>query len=132
MAVYDIADRSIRFLLNELGQSGTLISSRMVGDILYLVYSYYVPGEIDETDPSTYVPALYLGDAKTDVAAGDIMLLGKPGAATISHRQQYRRRRQSAEFLIPSRFWDAAAIFTAIPKPCWWRWSLWKKINDVS
>ena len=80
-AVYDIADRSHPVLLNELGQSGTLISSRMVGDILYLVYSYYVPGEIDETDPSTYVPALYLGDAKTDVAAGDIMLLGKPGAA---------------------------------------------------
>ena len=81
VAVYDIADRSHPVLLNELGQSGTLISSRMVGDILYLVYSYYVPGEIDETDPSTYVPALYLGDAKTDVAAGDIMLLGKPGAA---------------------------------------------------
>ena len=53
----------------------------MVGDILYLVYSYYVPGEIDETDPSTYVPALYLGDAKTEVAADDIMLLGEPGAA---------------------------------------------------
>ena len=68
-------------MLNELGQSGTLISSRMVGDILYLLYSYYVPGEIDEADPSTYVPALYLGDAKTDVAAGDIMLLGEPGAA---------------------------------------------------
>ena len=80
-AVYDIADRSHPVLLNELGQSGTLISSRMVGDILYLVYSYYVPGEIDEADPSTYVPALYLGDAKTDVAAGDIMLLGEPGAA---------------------------------------------------
>lgn len=80
-AVYDIADRSQPVLLNELGQSGTLISSRMVGDILYLVYSYYVPGEIDETDPSTYVPALYLGDAKTEVAADDIMLLGEPGAA---------------------------------------------------
>lgn len=80
-AVYDIADRSHPVLLNELGQSGTLISSRMVGDILYLVYSYYVPGEIDEADPSTYVPALYLGDAKTDLAAGDIMLLGEPGAA---------------------------------------------------
>ena len=80
-AVYDITDRSHPVLLNELGQSGTLISSRMVGDILYLVYSYYVPGEIDEADPSTYVPALYLGDAKTDLAAGDIMLLGEPGAA---------------------------------------------------
>lgn len=80
-AVYDIADRSHPVLLNELGQSGTLISSRMVGDILYLVYSYYVPGEIDETDPSTYVPALYLGDAKTEVAADGIMLLGEPGAA---------------------------------------------------
>ena len=80
-AVYDIADRSHPVSLNELGQSGTLISSRMVGDILYLVYSYYVPGEIDEADPSTYVPALYLGDAKTDLAAGDIMLLGEPGAA---------------------------------------------------
>lgn len=80
-AVYDITDRSHPVLLNELGQSGTLIDSRMVGDILYLVYSYYVPGEIDETDPSTYVPALYLGDAKTEVAADDIMLLGEPGAA---------------------------------------------------
>ena len=80
-AVYDIADRSHPVLINELGQSGTLIDSRMVGDILYLVYSYYVPGEIDETDPSTYVPALYLGDAKTKVAASDIMLLGEPGGA---------------------------------------------------
>ena len=80
-AVYDIADRSHPVLLNELGQSGTLISSRMVGDILYLVYNYYVPGEIDEADPSTYVPALYLGDAQTKVAASDIMLLGEPGGA---------------------------------------------------
>lgn len=80
-AVYDIADRSHPVLINELGQSGTLIDSRMVGDILYLVYNYYVPGEIDEADPSTYVPALYLGDAQTKVAVSDIMLLGEPGGA---------------------------------------------------
>ena len=98
----------------------------MVGDILYLVYSYYVPGEIDEADPSTYVPALYLGDAKTDLAAGDIMLLGEPARPNISP-SAVSTSAVPLSFWIPSRFWDAAAIFTAIPKPWWWRWSLGKK-----
>lgn len=77
-AVYDISDRSNPVLLNELGQSGSVISSRMVGNILYLVSNYYVPGEIDEADPATYVPSLYCGDSARKVPAYDIMLLPEP------------------------------------------------------
>lgn len=77
-AIYDITDRSDPVLLNELGQSGSIISSRMVGNILYLVSNYYVPGEIDEADPETYVPSLYCGDTSRKVPAYDIMLLPEP------------------------------------------------------
>ena len=77
-AIYDITDRSNPVLLNELGQSGSVVSSRMVGNILYLVSNYYVPGEIDEADPATYVPSLYCGDASSEIPAYDIMLLPAP------------------------------------------------------
>ncbi len=102
-AVYDITDRSNPVLINELGQSGSLTASRMVGDILYLVYNYYVPGEIEEADPATYVPILYNGDTETEVAASDIMVLPEPDEAqylTVS----------SIDIGNPSEFLDTQSI----------------------
>ena len=80
-AIYDITDRSNPVLLNELGQSGSVVSSCMVGNILYLVSNYYVPGEIDEADPATYVPSLYCGDASNEIPPMTLCFLPAPNGA---------------------------------------------------
>ena len=56
--VYDISDRSAPSLLSVSAISGCGISSRMIGDTLYLVASdrYY---DIDEDDPETFIPSVY-------------------------------------------------------------------------
>lgn len=76
--VYDISDRAQPVLLNQLGQSGDIISSRMVGNILYLVSSCYVWDEIQEEEPSTFVPSLASGEKTEPVTADCIYLLPEP------------------------------------------------------
>ena len=65
--IYDISDKSAPSLLTATGISGSGISSRMIGDRLYLVAAdeYYA---IKEDDPSTFIPSVY--------ANGDTQLVG--------------------------------------------------------
>ncbi|MBQ7598398.1 MAG: beta-propeller domain-containing protein [Clostridia bacterium] len=77
--VYDIADRSRPALLRAAVQDGGMESSRMVGDVLYTVTTYYA----NENKKSTYVPSvngkeipcdcIYVKDPKGD-ATGYIVL----------------------------------------------------------
>ena len=77
--VYDIADRSRPALLRAAIQDGGMESSRMVGDVLYTVTTYYA----NENKKSTYVPSvngkeipcdrIYVEDPKGD-ATGYIVL----------------------------------------------------------
>lgn len=56
--IYDISDRSAPKLVNSLEQDGYYISSRMIGDVLYLITNKYVYGEIDINEPKTFIPAV--------------------------------------------------------------------------
>ncbi len=55
VAVYDISDPKNVTLVEEFGQSGYSNSTRMVGDILYMITTYRV-WDIEEDEPSTYIP----------------------------------------------------------------------------
>ena len=58
--VYDITDRSDPQLLGDLGQSGDYLSSRMVGQTLYLISNHSVHNIAEKDSPKTYVPMLYI------------------------------------------------------------------------
>ena len=62
--IFDISDHKSPVKIHTLSQSGTYVSSRMVGDHLYLITTYY--GDVSQmkaTDPKTFVP-LYSRDGE--------------------------------------------------------------------
>ncbi len=77
-AVYDISDRAKPARLNELGQSGTYLSSRLVGDTLYLVSTYTLAGTAKKSRPETYIPCLYQEGEGAAMAAEDICIAASP------------------------------------------------------
>lgn len=60
---YDVSDRAHPRLTGTLGQSGSYLSSRMVGNYLYIASSYYPYGKRDAEKPGTFVPSLLAGGA---------------------------------------------------------------------
>lgn len=56
--IYDISDKSAPKLVNSFSQDGEYISSRMIGDVLYLVTSKYVYGKISADEPATFIPKI--------------------------------------------------------------------------
>jgi len=76
--IYDITDRTNPVYENDIGTSGYYVSSRMIGDILYLVTNVYMYNDIDSEDPLTYIPAIY-NDAETKlVSVDDILICNDP------------------------------------------------------
>jgi len=69
---YDISDRTAPKAVERLGQSGYYVSSRMVGEMLYLVTTQRIRGGILRDDPNTFCPVLYTGDAAAPMAAESI------------------------------------------------------------
>jgi inhibitor of cysteine peptidase len=76
--VYDITDRSDPQLLGELGQSGDYLSSRMVGQTLYLISNHSVHNIAEKDSPKTYVPMLYINGEGRVIEAGDITISADP------------------------------------------------------
>ena len=66
---YDVSDRAHPRLTGTLGQSGSYLSSRMVGNYLYIASSYYPYGKRDAEKPGTFVPSLLAGGALSRRAA---------------------------------------------------------------
>ena len=58
-SIYDISDLSNVSLLKTIAVSGSGISSRMIGDRLYLCASDEYYGILDENDPETFIPSIY-------------------------------------------------------------------------
>lgn len=73
--VYDITNPSDPILLNKYTQEGNYLSSRMIGEDLYLVTQKFVnTGEIDKNTPSTFVPRCGIDDKYDTVAPEDIYI----------------------------------------------------------
>lgn len=76
--LYDISDRTHPALLRTWGQSGNYLSSRLIGNTLYLLSNYTVSPALDEKNPETFVPMLYDGDSGSAMTAGDICICADP------------------------------------------------------
>lgn len=73
--VFDITNPSAPSLVNKYTQEGNYLSSRMIGEDLYLVTQKYVStGEIDKNTPSTFVPRCGIDDKFDTVAPEDIYI----------------------------------------------------------
>ena len=75
--LYDIADRTAPKRIATLGQSGSYVSSRMVGDYVYLVTAQNV-WYMDRNVPETYLPVLFSGETSKTMAAADISTFYRP------------------------------------------------------
>ena len=74
VAFYDISDRSTPTLITETFQCGDMTDSRLVGGTLYLLSNHYLYGDIDEEDPSTFVPFMECDGEKTVTPADSICI----------------------------------------------------------
>ena len=72
--IYDISDRSNPRFVDEIGQEGYYISSRMIGDVLYLISNYSVYGISEPDRPETYIPCVYRDGAYRMVEPTDICI----------------------------------------------------------
>lgn len=79
--VYDISRRENPKEISKTGQSGNLLSSRLVGDILYLTTNHYINNNVNKNNVETYVPAQYRGDERCIMPAGDIYINPNPISA---------------------------------------------------
>lgn len=72
-AVYDISNPNNVTLVEEFGQSGYISSTRMVGDILYVITTYHV-WDFEEDEPFTYIPKLRSLENENLIAIDDICI----------------------------------------------------------
>ncbi len=78
---YDIRDRAHPRLTGNLGQSGGYMSSRMVGNYLYIASSYYPYGKRDAAKPGTFVPNLLADGALSPIPADSVYVPDDPASA---------------------------------------------------
>ncbi|MCL2803420.1 MAG: beta-propeller domain-containing protein [Micrococcales bacterium] len=76
-ALYNVSDPASPELITYFGQSGSYASSRLVGNVLYLVsdYSLNDTDQLDQADPSTYVPMIHDGEVASAMVPDDILLV---------------------------------------------------------
>ncbi len=77
VVLYDVSNPARPREVAALGQSGNYVSSRMIGEYVYLVTSHYVWQPVRE-QPATYVPELISGGTAKAIAASDILVYGTP------------------------------------------------------
>ena len=75
--IYDISDRANPRQLSTLSQSGSYVSSRMIGDIVYLVSNQNVY-DIAKDKPETYVPQVFRNGEGSLIEAKDICIAIAP------------------------------------------------------
>ncbi len=75
--IYDISNPAKPVQVVSLGQSGSYVSARMVGDYVYLVTSQYVYNLVKET-PVTYIPATTVGAETKLLQPTDLYIGGNP------------------------------------------------------
>jgi uncharacterized secreted protein with C-terminal beta-propeller domain len=83
--LYDVSDPASPRYLTSLGQSGALVTTRLAGDLLYLVTTYTLDSDsIDPDDPRTFVPVVTEGDAVRAMKVADCGVVPEPTGPTYS------------------------------------------------
>lgn len=75
--LFDLSDRARPKQIVSLGQSGNYVSSRMVGEEVYLVTSQYV-WQYARANPESFVPQISTDGASSTIAPADIVAYGNP------------------------------------------------------
>ncbi len=75
--IYDISSPAKPVQVVSLGQSGNYVSSRMIGDYVYLVTSQYIYSPVKGT-PITYIPATSVGAESKLLMPTDLYIGGNP------------------------------------------------------
>ncbi|MEN6595701.1 MAG: beta-propeller domain-containing protein [Clostridiaceae bacterium] len=78
--IYDISNPAKPEEIISLGQSGSYVSSRMIGDFVYIVTSQYVYSAVRDT-PATYIPSVTIGKETSLLGTGDLYVSGSPQSA---------------------------------------------------
>ncbi len=78
--IYDISNPAKPLQVVSLGQSGYYVSSRMIGDYVYLVTSQYIYSPVKGT-PITYIPATTDGVTTKLLQPTDLYIGGSPQSA---------------------------------------------------
>ncbi|MDO5737124.1 MAG: beta-propeller domain-containing protein [Propionibacteriaceae bacterium] len=78
--LYDVSDPTSPRFVTGLGQSGAYATSRLAGDLLYLVTDYAVGDRdaVDPDDPATFVPSVADAMGVAPVAAADLSIPASP------------------------------------------------------
>lgn len=77
--LYDVSDPGRPSFLTSLGQSGAYLTSRLVGDLLYLVTDHVVvTDDLAADDPQTFVPLVSQGRTMSPLGADDCVILPNP------------------------------------------------------
>ena len=74
--IYDISDISSPKLLKEFKQSGYYVSSRMIGNVLYLISNY----SIMSLEEDFFIPKVYSGDSSEKIKPENICRTDEDGA----------------------------------------------------
>lgn len=72
--IYDITDRSNPVKKAELGQDGYILTTRLAGNTLYMLSTYYIYSA-EEGNDGTYIPRLYDGGTSKLVSPGCIAIM---------------------------------------------------------
>jgi uncharacterized secreted protein with C-terminal beta-propeller domain len=80
---YDVSNPNKPERIQSFGQSGDYVSSRLQGDVLYLISRYWLYNAMDDDVPATYVPLLKEGDTPSAMAASDIRIM--PSIESVSY-----------------------------------------------
>ena len=87
--IFDVSNRAEPALVTTLGQDGYKVASRMIGDTLFLVTSYY-PAEPVEGQENTFVPCLYQGNGeRAPLDCGSIAMLPNDDTMTFAVLTSY-------------------------------------------
>lgn len=81
--IYDLTNREAPAAVASLGQDGYSIASRMIGDTLFLVTSYY-PDSPDPGRVETFAPCTYRDGERTPLECGSIAMLPNDDTMTFS------------------------------------------------
>ena len=81
--IYDVTDRTAPAAIASLGQDGYAIASRMIGDQLFLVTSYY-PNEPVAEQEETFVPCVYRDGERLPMECGSVAMLPNDDTMTFS------------------------------------------------
>jgi uncharacterized secreted protein with C-terminal beta-propeller domain len=75
LTLYDVSDPSHPTLMTEFAQSGSYRTSRLYGERLYLISSYYLTYGAERDQPATYVPQLGRGGGYELMAVADVRVM---------------------------------------------------------